>query len=176
MRSRLTRIAILVALGAGAFAAGSCAGELDDPERFLTTSSTGGGACPDIEGTLFPQRCGTPSCHNATDKQGGLDLVSPGLPARVVGVPATAACGAQPLADPTMAVKSVLYVKLTPDYCGPSKMPQGSSLTDTEIDCVRQWIESLPPAMAGAGGAGGAGTGGTGGAGGGGGAGGAGGG
>ena len=117
-----------------------CPGELEDPERFLN-----GGGCPDVETELFPQRCGQANCHSAEDQAANLDLVSSGLAQRVVNVPASSDCNNTPLASPDAPQASVLYTKLTDTFCGPSQMPViGDKFTDEELECVAEWLASLP--------------------------------
>lgn len=141
----------------------ACPGTIDDTDRFLNTES-----CFDVEGEFFTERCGTAGCHNADDAAaaGNLDLTSPDVASRLVGVNATAACGSAPLAVPSDPTSSVLYTKLTSDYCGPAQMPiTGTKLDETELACVSDWIAALPDPGNSAGGSNGAGTGAAGGAG-----------
>ncbi len=178
--SRLLMATPLVAI----LALWGCPGELDDPNKFL--SGAGGSACLDLEKDVFPQRCGQSGCHNATDKQANLDLVSADLPARLVGATSTSDCGSAPLVLPDDPTMSVFYLKLTADKCGASQMPiGGEKFDDAQLACVATWIAALPTGSGGsgsggmgmggmgaggsgcAGGAGGMGTGGAGGAGGG---------
>lgn len=101
------------------------------------SGGSGGGACGDVE-TMLAESCGR--CHDADQPAKGLDLVSPGLAARVVGQPSQAPCGGL-LADPEHPEASVLYDKLleTPG-CG-ARMPIGAApLSADEIACVRAWI------------------------------------
>ncbi len=153
-----------------------CPGELENPERF-TNASTGTSGCINIETELFPQRCADTNCHNATDQLGDLDLVSPGVVNRLVGVDSTAAmCNGMALVRPGDPENSVLYNKLTEDFCAGTRMPiTGDKLDDDELACVADWINALPSGSgggassgggeAGMGGAGGAGMGRAGGAG-----------
>ena len=118
-----------------------CPGTLDDPERFFPAE------CGDVEATLLVPRCGTlAGCHVAELPAGDLDLTTPGIAARVVGVSATAACGGQNLADPASPETSILYLKVTDaPPCG-SRMPLGSAdLTEAEQACLRDWIAAQSP-------------------------------
>jgi hypothetical protein len=125
----------------------SCAGELQDPERF---GSAGTAGCVDVVTVLFPQKCGTTACHNPTDHQAGLDLVSPGVDARVNGVVSTSDdCPGQTIADPSDPEGSLLLSKLsdTPP-CG-ARMPFATTpLSAVETDCIREWVAGLTPGMA----------------------------
>ena len=138
---RTTRLALLLPPAFLLANLTACPGELDNPERFI-------GSCPDIETQFFPQRCGTAGCHNADSlaSAGNLDLTSADVASRLVGVEATNACGLEPLVDPSDPEGSVLYIKMTEDFCGPSRMPLAADdVTDVELGCVRDWIASLSP-------------------------------
>jgi hypothetical protein len=112
-----------------------CPGRLRDKERFLVDGSS----CGDVVATIFVPKCGATICHGGTAPQQGLDLVSAGVAARVVGV-AAKGCAAT-LADPGDPEASLLYTKLAPNPpCG-SQMPLAQSpLSDTEAACVLEWI------------------------------------
>ena len=71
--------------------------------------------------------------------QQGLDLVSPGVAARVVGVSGTGCTGI--LAAPADPTSSLLYTKLAPrPSCG-SQMPLGRPpLSDADAGCILAWI------------------------------------
>ena len=137
-----------VLIGAG------CPGEIDNPDVFLT--GAGGGACPDVETEIFVTKCSEQAgCHNADDMAASLDLGSPGVESRIVGVPGTSTCSGEILADPNDAASSLLYTKLTDaPTCG-TTMPFGADpLSDAEIACVEQYIAGLTPTGPGAGGGG----------------------
>ena len=123
-------------LVAAALAWAGCAGTLADPAAFTDATGDSGAAnigvdapaaasCPDVP-TLFIQSCGTSGCHDATTKAEGLDLWSPGVASRLVGVAAAEGVGL--LIDPSTPSKSVVYTKLltTPPFG--ARMPTGSSL------------------------------------------------
>lgn len=134
-------------LGLTVLVASGCPGSLDDPDKF--TGPDGGtttGDC-DVEGDLFPTRCGDSACHDADAPAGTIDLVSPGIGERMAGVAAVSSCAPGILADPDNPTDSVLYVVLTPDTCTVfGQMPQnGTPFTDAELACVEQWIASLTP-------------------------------
>jgi hypothetical protein len=95
--------------------------------------------CPDVP-TLFAQTCGTAGCHDATTKAEALDLVSPGLTSRLVGVPSVEGVGL--LIDPTTPSKSVLYTKLLPSPPFGARMPTGGKLDTSTTQCVLAWITS----------------------------------
>lgn len=97
------------------------------------------GACGDVVQRIFVPSCGGTGCHGSTGAQQDLDLVSPGVAARVVGVPGIG-CSAT-LADPANPEASLIYQKLSPTPpCG-SPMPLARpALSDEDVACVRAWI------------------------------------
>lgn len=122
----------------------ACPGTLEDKERFLVDagpngSDSGSDECGDVPTRVFVASCGNTGCHGATAPQQGLDLVSPGLNARVVGVQAKSCSGI--LADPQNPAGSLLYSKLlTQPKCG-SQMPLARPpLSDADQQCVLAWI------------------------------------
>jgi len=97
------------------------------------------GPCGDVVERIFVPSCGGTGCHGATGPQQDLDLVSPGVAARVVGVPGIG-CSST-LADPANPESSLIYQKLSPTPpCG-SPMPLARpALSDEEAACVLAWI------------------------------------
>jgi hypothetical protein len=127
-----------------------CAGSLEDPEMFTTQADAGtpveasaeaapAPTCPDVP-TLFAKSCGTTGCHDATTKAEALDLVSAGLPSRLVGVPSVEGVGL--LIDPATPSKSVLYTKLLSSPPFGARMPTGGALDTATTQCVLAWITS----------------------------------
>jgi hypothetical protein len=125
-----------------------CAGRLTDPAAFMDETGDSGAAnvgvdapaaasCPDVP-TRFVQSCGTSGCHDATTKAEGLDLWSPGVASRLVGVAASEGVGL--LIDPSTPSKSVVYTKLLPTPPFGARMPTGGSLDDAAIQCVLSWV------------------------------------
>ena len=98
--------------------------------------------CP--EGTdalaLLVARCG--DCHDAQDKAKGLDLVTPGVAARLVGV--KSACGDKLLLDPsgpTAAGQLLDKLRGPVAGCG-AQMPYGMPpLTAQERSCLAAWAD-----------------------------------
>jgi hypothetical protein len=144
----------------------ACAGTLEDPQRFLTAAVEGdGGAagegqappasdgaasgnCPDIPG-LFAQTCTGTGCHNAMTKSQGLDLQSPNLAMRLVGVSATEGPGL--LIDPSAPSRSILYQKLSSPAPFGAQMPLGGTPLDSATKaCVLAWITQVSSSSAGA--------------------------
>jgi hypothetical protein len=137
---------VLVIALAFVLASAGCAGSLTDPWDFETPQTDSGAAatvdapatgCPDIP-TKLATTCGQGGCHDPTTRAEALDLVSPDLAARLVGVPAVEGMGL--LIDPATPSKSVVYTKLlaTPPFG--ARMPTGGSLDDATIQCVLDWI------------------------------------
>ena len=83
-------------------------------------ASEAGTACPDIP-TMLAKSCGTSGCHDSTTQAEALDLVSPDVAARLVGVPASEGAGL--LIDPGTPSDSVLYTKLLPNPPFGARMP-----------------------------------------------------
>jgi hypothetical protein len=117
-------------------ASAGCPGRLRDKQRFLGDA---GASCGDVVANIFVPKCGSGICHGGSAPQQGLDLVSAGIAARVVGV--TAKGCAVTLADPGDPEASLLYTKLAPNPpCG-SQMPLAAlPLSDAEAACVLEWI------------------------------------
>jgi hypothetical protein len=148
-----TGIALAVLLLAG------CPGTLEHKERFLvavagaSNGADGGavpveagsdaatdlGPCGDVVTRIFVPSCGGTGCHDATGPQQDLDLVSPDVAARVVGVPGLGCTSI--LADPANPEASLLYQKLSPTPpCG-SPMPLARpELSEEDAACVLAWI------------------------------------
>jgi hypothetical protein len=123
-----------------------CAGVLEDPDRFRSRASAtaptadgGASSCadPSVAEALFAsESCAAAGCHAPPTPAQSLDLKSPGLASRVVGV---AARSGGLLADPASAATSALYRTLLPD--ARSRMPLGGpSVDDATTACVLGWI------------------------------------
>jgi hypothetical protein len=108
------------------------------------TSGAGGGSssvpgCPDVSQTIFLPICASGPCHNPQTDAQHLDLQSPDLATRLVGVPATEGPGL--LIDPAVPSDSVLYTKLSAAPPFGARMPSGKMpLDDGDIACVLAWI------------------------------------
>jgi hypothetical protein len=71
--------------------------------------------------------------------QKGLDLVSPDVAKRVVGVSGMGCSGI--LADPANPISSLLYTKLLPGVTCGSQMPLARPiLAQADVDCIKTWI------------------------------------
>src|SRR5690606_23959876 len=93
------------------------------------------------------ETCTGIGCHNSDEQAENLDLESPGVEARVAGVPGTAECNNLILADPDDPAGSLMVLKLQPaPPCGqqmPLLVPQDQLFTAHQIACVEEWIASL---------------------------------
>lgn len=115
-----------------------CPGKLEDPARFE--------GCPpgfNVEKEIFQTTCNGKLCHVSTDPAGELDLVSPDPASRLVNVPSSnALCLGTLRIDPNNVDGSLLMQKLTSSKpgCG-DRMPlePNEPLSDSQIECVRQW-------------------------------------
>jgi hypothetical protein len=152
-----------------------CAGDL--PSTFTNNNSSGSGSgtnssgsgssssgasCADVPTVTFPMSCGmgNVTCHIANASPigatFGLDLVSPNVASRLVGVkshePAMAMVPPGTLLiDPANPMKSAIYTKLLdpPPYA--SRMPFIPPYLDPSVEaCILQWVmttaASAPPA------------------------------
>jgi hypothetical protein len=130
IRTTLQRTAVVSVVAACV----GCPASLEDPGRFSDA-----GACPDVTSDVFNKVCSTSGCHSAVDKMVGLDLQSPGVASRLLGVRATGGTGL--LIDPSNPAMSVLYTKLTATPPFGVRMPFGEApLDDATVACVLQWI------------------------------------
>jgi hypothetical protein len=136
----LSRFA-LIAIGAAGLtcALAGCPGNLEDPGRFDTDAALG--ACPDVTQTVFLTVCATSQCHSTAAKAQGLDLQSPDVASRLIGVPATEGTGL--LVDPNAPQTSVIYTKLTSTPPFGVQMPFAEAPLDpATVQCVLDWITS----------------------------------
>jgi hypothetical protein len=119
-----------------------CPGELDDPKRFQ--GGAGLVACEDRIQELFTKTCSSSGCHSGEQPAQGLDLASPGVEERLIGVVPTGAGCSGVLVDPQSPVQSLLYLKLTAlPPCGLPMPFGGERLSARDLDCVRTWIAGL---------------------------------
>jgi hypothetical protein len=125
-------------------AAAGCPGTLANSELFLaalgdaSAPNEDGGACPDIP-DFFAATCTGSTCHSSSNKAQGLDLQSPDVASRLVGIAATEGPGL--LIDPSSPSDSVLYLKLTANPPFGVRMPLGGTPLDAStLACVLAWI------------------------------------
>jgi hypothetical protein len=119
----------------------------DPPESTAGTAGTSGGdACGDVVARIFVPTCGGTGCHSASASQQGLDLVSPDVASRVVGVSAKVCLST--LADPQNPEASLMYQKLLPmPKCGAQMPLARPPLSSADTACVLAWIaaQQAPP-------------------------------
>jgi hypothetical protein len=127
-----------------------CPGTLADKELYEAAldgsrgpngadGSADAGPCGDVVARIFVPNCGGSGCHGINAPQQDLDLVSPGLASRVVGV--TAKGCSVPLADPADPEGSLIYQKLSPTPpCGAPMPLARPPLGRAEAACVLEWI------------------------------------
>jgi len=168
MRTDRSALAALLALAPVLSLLVGCPGTLTDKQRYLdainagssgsagrATGGKGGGgngsnetageagaassACGDVVTRIFVPSCGGTGCHGAVAAQQDLDLVSPGVASRVVGVVGTGC--ASTLADPANPEASLIYQKLSPTPpCGAPMPLARPALSDQDAACVLAWI------------------------------------
>ena len=121
-----------------------CPGSLGDPQRFRD-----GEQCPDVPEDIFAMTCGGSGCHEAYMPAAQLDLVTPGVADRLVGVQAVGeACVAMgTLVVPEDPEASLLYLKLAGSPpCGEPMPLLADALTAKQLSCVKEWIAEQTPA------------------------------
>lgn len=119
-----------------------CPGTLDDPQRFQTAGSLE--SCDARIDELLAKTCAASGCHSGEQPAQGLDLASPGLEKRLVGVNPTGAGCSGVLADPKNPGQSLLYLKLTElPPCGVPMPFGGSRLSSRDLACMKTWIADL---------------------------------
>jgi hypothetical protein len=137
-----------------------CPGKLDDKQGFLAYAaehgdagagpdvmsqagtagtSAGSGACGDVPTRIFIPSCAGNGCHSSVAPQQGLDLASPDVASRVVGVSGKMCLVT--LADPTNPEGSLLYQKLAvKPPCGAQMPLARPALSAADAACVLAWI------------------------------------
>lgn len=95
---------------------------------------------------IFSRTCGGTGCHSESNPAAGLDLLSPGVEARVVGVDGVDCFGVY--ANPARPEQSLLYTKVDENPTCGNRMPLGGTpLSLEEITCIRDWISGLTPVV-----------------------------
>ena len=89
-------------------------------------------------------RCGDSICHDAQNPEADLDLISPNLERRLVGVRSTQ-CARRLRIDRTDPERSFLLEKLDRDdqECGDRMPVGGDPLSRDLIACVRDWVQTV---------------------------------
>lgn len=133
---------LLLAALVGVACNSGCGGRIADPAPFFAAQEL------DVEGELLPTACGAAPCHDADQPASGLDLVSPGVAARLLGV--ASACGGRALIEAAPRQGSYLLEKVetsTP-ACG-ARMPFGGVLADAELIALQAWVAGVRTATVG---------------------------
>jgi hypothetical protein len=100
--------------------------------------------CPDVPSVILARRCANAGCHDAAFAAGGLDLASPKLAQRLIGVPASGGAGA--LIDLRDPESSVLLTKLGDRPPFGARMPSGRPAIDpASYACVHAWVYAFVP-------------------------------
>lgn len=147
-RSQRSALSWVLTFGALSFVT-ACPGTLADKELYEAAldggrgpngdASADAGPCGDVVARIFEPTCGGNGCHGSTAPQQDLDLVSPGVALRVVGV-AAKGCSVV-LADPADPEASLIYQKLLPNPpCGSTMPLARPPLSRADAACVRAWI------------------------------------
>jgi len=109
----------------------------------------------DCAPVLLEQNCSGPTCHGKGAKTGGIDLLSPGLPERLLNQPATyprlTDCPSPPelLIDSQSPESSLLLRKVEGrQQCGDAMPPDSDThpefrLSDEELACLSEWVFAL---------------------------------
>ena len=125
----------------GSASGGAQTTTVDGPDTSLDDTATF--ACDEpsvaIE-QIFAASCSSTGCHG-TDAAAGLDLVSEGWEARLIGQPSSL-CEGWIRVVPGDAGASMLANKLVDPACG-LPMPVEGTLPGAEIECIERWIEGL---------------------------------
>lgn len=132
-------------LGAALLVLSGCPGSLSNPELFDEEASCVGGT--DNIPQLLRETCGgDTTCHGVNNPQLGLDLVSPDVASRLVGV--TSTCMQRVLIEPGAPESSYVLTKvLEQPPCG-LRMPLDGNLEPRDQACLQQWVQevaSQPP-------------------------------
>lgn len=132
-------------------------------EPATSTTSTSGGTesggdpsttavdppcAPEIDSiykTIFLARCGSMECHDSVQPAAGLNLVSPGVADRLVGV-AAKGCPGWLLVTPGAPADSLLVDKVAGSpSCGAPMPVGGEPLDDALLACLGGWIDDAVP-------------------------------
>ncbi len=119
-----------------ALLASGCASELTDPADF--------GVCNERRVELIiGERCA--GCHGPSEPEAELDLVSPGVAARLVDVMSgNLPCAGRPRIDGGGGTYHLLFDKLRPlPGCGARMPKDGPYLSPEDTDCMGRWVADL---------------------------------
>lgn len=137
----------------------ACAGTLDDPQRFATTTdpietappapatpapATPAPACGDVPKDVLLTTCATAGCHAAQSSAAALDLESPDVLKRLADKSATGGAGL--LVDTHEPDKSLLYAKCVRPAPFGGTMPPSTPLDPAALECLRVWVATAAKA------------------------------
>ncbi|MDH4200312.1 MAG: hypothetical protein OEV66_08045 [Spirochaetia bacterium] len=105
-----------------------------------TTSSTTGTFAADVQ-PIFTNSCATGSCHVTGSKTVPLDLTSGNAYTNIYNITSTQD-PTKKYVVPSSSATSYLYIKLTGAGVTGTQMPKGGSLTQTQIDTIKSWIDA----------------------------------
>jgi hypothetical protein len=145
---RISALFLVSCLGLASAVLTGCPGDLD-PRLMGGGGGTGGQQVCD-GAALMVTKCSQPGCHSDSSPQGGLDLKSAGVAARLKAAPPA---GMNPSCTddlrtayfgPASDVSSgFLFKKLmTPPPCG-SPMPELGTWTTTDATCLQDWATAV---------------------------------
>lgn len=100
----------------------------------------------DVQAELVIPTCGSAGCHDGVSQAGTLDLASPGVEARLVGVTSQSpSCSGTMYVDSSSLAESLLYTISTGrppcSLAMPLTMPAG--LNEEDGQCLLAWMEEL---------------------------------
>lgn len=119
-----------------------CPGGLSNPEDFI--GGAGGSPGTTVE-LVFEVNCGNAVCHDSDQPAAGLDLVSPDVASRTVGMNSNdPTCGSDILVIAGDPDESYMIKKIVnePGVCG-GQMPIGTLLDAEDTNVIRDWILDL---------------------------------
>ena len=97
-----------------------------------------------MPGSIVQESCLGTFCHHAGESPAGnLDLSSPCVADRLVGV--AASCRGRLLIDPQTVERSFLLEKLERNdpECGGESMPYDSHLSAHDLSCMQSWVRAV---------------------------------
>jgi hypothetical protein len=114
------------------------------PEHLDVGAPDGAADCGNVPVTILGENCVGGICHHAGQNPSGhLNLLSPCVADRLVGVPSS--CSGRLLVDPDAPARSFILDKLENDKpeCGGARMPFMNRLPDAKIECVKRWVYAV---------------------------------
>jgi hypothetical protein len=122
-----------------------CPGGLNNCEDFNACPGGAGGSPGTTVELVFEVNCGNAVCHDSDQPAAGLDLVSPDVASRTVGMNSNdPTCGSDILVIAGDPDESYMIKKIVnePGVCG-GQMPIGTLLDAEDTNVIRDWILDL---------------------------------